>query len=350
MRKIKSKIELRERMRKQKREDVKKYQDALEIINTLKVELDLYKRQESLLHAYKPKIIKPPPHSGGKSAVAFSISGDYHLEEEVTLARTNGMNESNPKIIKIRLDRYWDATVRLFEMCRRESPIDTLVVGILGDVITGYIHPSLERTNTMTPPQAIRKGFDFIISGLSYLLDHTDIKHIVVMFCVGNHGRITPKIDKKRPVEMNYEWIIYDFVARWFEERGEKRIEFHLPRGYFNYIEVLGRVVRFHHGNGFSYMGGVGGLQIPFKRARMYWNTSINADLDVFGHFHQADFGSKHICCNTIMGFSELFPWIRAEYSPPAGAFFLMHEKFGKTAQFPIVVDDDMSYSNKRTK
>ena len=333
---------LRERakMREVQEQEIQ-YREALRIIENLQKELDIYKKQESFLTTFRPRTIVPSKYSGGRAAVAFSVCSDQHIEEKITFAHTNGLNESNPQIIEGRMARFWGNTLKVLEMCRRNSPIDTLIVGLLGDIISGSIHADLTASNYLTPPQAVMAGFELLTNGLLWLRQHTDIKTILVVSAVGNHARTTPKIDLKQPVETSYEWIIYSFMAKWLMKQHPKGLEFQLPTGYFNFLTVLGRTLRFHHGNALRYAGGIGGIQIPYKTARIYWDTGIPADVDVFAHYHLTDFGSRHVCCNTIMGYSELFPWVKSEYSPPQGAFFLIHERFGKTAQFPIIVDED---------
>ena len=98
-------------------------------------------------------------------------------------------------------------------------------------------------------------------------------------------------------------------------------------------------MLRFHHGHGMKYGGGVGGIYIPINKAIAQWNKALRADLDVFGHWHQFRDGGNFICNGSIIGYNAYALRIKADYEEPKQAFFLMDKNRGKTIVAPIFVD-----------
>ena len=188
----------------------------------------------------------------------------------------------------------------------------------------------------MTPPEAILTAFELYVSGFDFLLKEGGLDEIDVVCCCGNHSRITKKNQIKRSHKQSWEWLMYEFLIKWYAMKGESRIKFKVPQGYFNWIGVLGMDIRFHHGNRIRYGGGVGGIHIPLRKAIAQWNKAKHADLDVLGHWHTREASRSYVLNGSVIGYNEFAESIKADFAPPEQAFFLIHPKFGKTAEFPI--------------
>jgi hypothetical protein len=267
-------------------------------------------------------------------STAVAIASDWHIEEVVYKDRVNGLNEFNPKIADKRINMFFERLVYLTDIQRNATDIDTLVLGLLGDFITGYIHEELEETNSMSPAEALVWVLPRILEGFRYLKATGNFKRIIVPCCVGNHARTTKKKRVKTMTQNSYEWILYHVLAMSVEG-----VEFHIAQGYHQMMDIYDQKVRCHHGDSIRYGGGVGGITIPVNKKIAQWDKSVRADLDLFGHYHQTIFERKWICNGSLIGYSEFANQIGAEYEPPQQAFFLMKPGRSRTIHAPIFLD-----------
>lgn len=327
-----------ERHRQESQEVVAKYKAALVEIDKLNKELSLFTTVSDWSRNFQPVTIEPK-HGGRGEATAMVGIGDWHYEEQVTAAEVNGVNEFNLDVARQRTTKLFQSAASLIDMCRSRSKIDTVVVMLLGDMINNWIHDEYVATNNLTPPQAVLRVFEDLISGLDFLAKETKAKEIIVPCVCGNHGRITKKIMSKMRVETNLDWLIYQLVARWFQARGNKRIRFLLPQGDMTYLKVYQYVVRLAHGDNIRYSGGIGGVHIPLRKAIDNWNTSTRADLNYFGHYHTDLTGEDYRMVGSLIGFNEYSIKIKARFQRPSQAFEIIHPRYGATARFPIILE-----------
>lgn len=275
-----------------------------------------------------PKIKSGP----GGSAVAFAIASDWHVEETVDPKTVNNLNAFDLTIASQRVRTFFQKVVRLTEIQRAGTKIDTLVLALLGDLMTGYIHEELRESNGLSPTETLLWLQDEVASGLKLLEKHFD--HIVIPCSYGNHGRCTIKPRHATGARNSYEWMLYHILKKQFPQ-----FDWRISDGYHNYLEVNGKVVRFHHGDDLKYQGGVGGLTIPVEKAIAQWNRAIKADLDIFGHWHQSQQNPKWISNSSLIGHNAYAIAIKAGYEPPSQTFFLMDSKRGRTITAPIFLD-----------
>jgi transposase-like protein len=324
-----------------------RYNTALDEVKSLQEELHQYESLTKLSSVLVPANWKIEP-THRKEVVAFTLASDWHIDENVDKAVVGGVNEYNRKIGKERIEWYFKYTLRLLNMCRKESDIRRLVVGALGDFMTGWIHEELKEDSSMTPPEAVVEIFELWINGLHFLLNEGDLEEIDMVCCCGNHSRITDRIQTKKSPKKTYEWLLYQFLAKWFAMQGETRIKFKLPQGYFNWLTVFDKKLRFHHGERIGYHGGVGGIHIPLRKAIAQWNKAQHADLDILAHWHTRETSRDYVINGSVIGYSEFAEYIKADYEPPQQSFFILHPKFGKTAEFPIVLATRQSELRKQ--
>jgi hypothetical protein len=302
--------------------------------------LDIIEEQEKqvevalLLGSSAPTVSEIPSIKSGASgsAVAFAIASDWHVEETVDPKNVNGLNAYDLDIARDRVQQFFRKVVRLTEIQRAGTKIDTLVLAMLGDMMTGYIHEELRETNGLSPTETILWLQDEIASGLTMLEKHFD--RIVIPTSYGNHGRNSIKSRHATGAKNSYEWMLYHILRKQFPHH-----DWRISDSYHNYLEVDGHVIRFHHGDDLRYQGGVGGLTIPVEKAISQWNKAIKADLDVFGHWHQSQQNPKWISNASLIGHSAYAIAIKAGFEPPSQTFFLMDKKRGRTVTAPIYLD-----------
>jgi hypothetical protein len=206
--------------------------------------------------------------------------------------------------------------------------------------MSAWIHDELIETNSMTPPETILRLMDMFVGGIDSLLAAHPNMRFLFVGAVGNHSRITKKPQSKRREKKSYEWMLYNLLARHYAGKGEERIKWQLPTGYFNWVTLYGKRIRLHHGDNIRYNGGVGGIEIPMRKAIAQWNKAQQADLDVMGHWHTRLTGAQYVVNGGLIGYSSFSEAIKCDYEKARQCCFLMHSKFGKTAEYPIVVQD----------
>lgn len=284
----------------------------------------------------KPKAAQPfeIDSMSPSEATAFALASDWHAEETVLKDSTNGLNEYSLKIAGERIERFFTKIVRLTEIERAGAKIDDLVLWLGGDLMTGMIHEELAETNSLTPTEVILWLQERIANGIATLRPH--FKRILVPTNYGNHGRNTQKMRHGTGAKHSYEWLMYKILAA---QTGDEQVIWQVADSYFNFMEVYGRKIRFHHGDGLRYQGGIGGLTVPTEKAIASWNKSPNrADLDVFGHWHQYQQSRTWLCNGSLIGYNAYALSIKASYEPPTQTYFLFDKKRGRTMTAPILL------------
>ena len=285
------------------------------------------------------KEIKPEAGKTTSEATAFMVLSDIHLEERVDESTINGLNEFNLDIAKDSIYNFFRRGVRLTSIFGKDVKINNIVVPMLGDIISGYIHEELLEDNYLSPIQSIMLASDLLGNGINYLLKNTKCK-LTFVCKVGNHGRISERKKISTEYKNSYEWLLYHQLKKEF--KSDDRIDFIIDNGYLSYLNVYDRVIRFHHGHNIKYGGGVGGISIPAVKAIAQWDKQKSAYLDVFGHFHtlMLDTGTngKFVSNGSIVGYNAYGMAIKATYDEPKQAFFLIDKQRGKTVAAPIFV------------
>lgn len=311
-------------------------QEALKKVSTLEEELatviDFRERTPQLID------IAPRAASGKSESVLVTVASDWHSEEEVLLGQVSGLNEHNLEIGEARAIRYWQGVQRFYDIFRRDTSINTIVVGLLGDFITNSIHEDGAESNLLAPSDAIYRVQNLLLSGLRFLLANTTADLVVVCHG-GNHGRTTAEqriaTETGNSLEQYMFYNMRDILA------GEKRIKFVIAEGYHTYVRLFdGKyTMRLHHGHGMNFGGGVGGITIPVNKAIAQWNKGVKADLDVFGHFHTKMDSNNFVSNGSLIGYNAYALRIKADYEAPSQSLFLVNRKYNaKGVYTPIFV------------
>ena len=282
------------------------------------------KTTEALRGTVNTHTISAAQKVGGETTV-IALASDWHVEEQVLKEQVNDKNEYTLQLAKKRADHFFRTLLRLVEIERQNTRVETLVLALLGDFITGNIHEDAVRL--LEENEALRYAQELIVSGIQYLLDNSDLKIICVCHS-GNHARITKKQRIATEYQHSQEWLMYKLgIEPHF--KSEKRIKFIIPTGYHSYLQIYDKRVRFHHGHQIRYGGGVGGITIPINKAVNEWNKIDRVDLDCLGHFHQALDGGNFIVNGSLIGFSPYAISIKASPEEPQQMFVGIHSKLG---------------------
>lgn len=308
----------------------KKHEVALEKIDELEDELELIKQ----IQEFSTYTIKPRKHSRASESTAVLLCSDWHVEEIVDKNSVNGLNEFNPTIARQRAESLFTSTLRLIQILGNGTEINTLVLALLGDFISGNIHEDIAENRAMGTSDALIFSETLICSGIDFLLNNSKL-NLVIPCHSGNHGRSTR--DQRIATENanSHEYFMYHTIAGRY--KGNNRVKFILSPAYHSYLDIYDVKVRFHHGHFIRYGGGIGGLFVPTYRAIGNWNDGIQADLDCFGHFHQTRDGGTFICNGSLIGYNPYGTYVKGKFEKPKQVLFLVEKTRGRTFTVPVL-------------
>jgi len=310
----------------------KKYQYLLDKIEVLEKERSaVYRLKE------KPQTVSIVPEvPNGSEATAFMVASDWHYEETVKPEVVSGLNKYNLNIAHQRVVKFFTSGLRLYDLMRKDIKVKKIVLALLGDFITGNIHEEFLENCSLQPMDAILAVYEEIISGIDFILQNSDAE--LVIPCVsGNHPRITRQVHYSTESGNSLEYFMYRMIAKYYEKN--RRVQVIVAKGYHCYLDVYGKVIRFHHGHAIRYAGGIGGITIPTNKAIAQWNKARHADFDVFGHFHQLKDNGNWICNGSVIGYNAFALRIKADYETSRQSFFLFDRDRGKTITAPLLVN-----------
>lgn len=297
--------------------------------------------------APKIKSSKKDKHPSGTATAVFLYS-DHHIEEAVDPKAVGGQNEYNLDVAWSRSRQLAKSVVWLLKAKRHEAKIEDVVVGLLGDFITGLVPTGdTSMMREVGPARAAAIAQEMLAENLAYIKKHAGARRIIVPCIAGNHGRLTPKPTQSRYSEWNLESYMLGNLAKEF--KSDKNFEFIGTDDFQILLDIEGLRVRFQHGDGIRYGGGVGGMAIPINKARMRMNESPDsyADLDCMGHFHQAYDGGNFVVNGSLIGMTGYARRGRFTYQPPEQIGFLVRPQSpgaspgarGKIDTFRVFVD-----------
>jgi hypothetical protein len=309
-------------------------ENARRLKKTVEAVVELEKERDVALQLRAQKVVVPvvaTSPEGESESAAFAIASDWHVEETVDPKTINGLNEFSLEIADARIAKFFRTIIRLTEIERAGTKIETLVLALLGDMMTGYIHEELQENNGLSPTETVLWLRQRIIAGIRLLQKEGGFKRIIIPCCYGNHGRTTKKPRHATGAKNSYEWMMYNVLRD-----DVPGVEWMISDGYHVYIEVFGRLIRLHHGDNIQYQGGIGGLTIPTEKALAGWNKARAPYLDIFGHHHTAMQNPRFISNGSLIGYGPYSLAIKAGFEAPQQTFFLLESKRGRTATWPI--------------
>jgi hypothetical protein len=207
-------------------------------------------------------------------------------------------------------------------------------------MVSGNIHDELAQSNEQQIMPVVLDLFGKLASFIKFM---ADTMGKVFLPCVtGNHGRDTHKIFAKDRHHTSFDWLLYQFLAKHFEE--DKRITFLIPDGPDAYFRVHNHRYLLTHGDQFRGGDGMIGALGPIirgdhrKRSR---NSQIDMAYDtlLLGHWHQYLHLTRLVVNGSLKGLDEYAYSNNFPYESPQQALWLTHPKFGITFRMPVFVD-----------
>lgn len=271
-----------------------------------------------------------------ESNTGFLIASDWHADEVVKPSTVLGKNEYNRDIAEKRIKNFFSNAIYMV----KKKPVDNLVVGLIGDMIGGYIHDELAQTNSMSPMQGIQFVKTLVISGLKAIHDELpDLQKIVVVGICGNHTRTTKKMQFANGFAMNHEYFMYKDIEQTLTLMGLTKFEFIIPESEFAYLDIYGKKILFCHGHQFRSAGGIGGIYPSMFKWYAKLNQTIKIDKAFIGHYHQMIY-TKEVCVNgSLKGFDAFAMGHGLAYEEPQQTYVILNEKRGFIFYSPIFAD-----------
>jgi hypothetical protein len=318
-------------------------------ITLLTNKVDEFKKREEFIESIKLDSIQSLDSFSIQSnprlkeeVIAISTISDVHIEEQVPKSIVNNLNEYNLDIAKKRVELYFKRLMYMIKQSRKAGyKMDTLVLGLLGDFITGYIHEELEETNMLTPVQASLYVQELLIKGIKLLSEDGMFTTISIPCVPGNHGRTTKRKRFTSGYKNSYEWLMYHNMKNLFTEIGSyNNVNFIIPESEFIYLDLFGYVNKFSHGDHFNYQGGIGGIEVPLKKWLLRENSVIKTDMSWIAHWHQYITLNKARINGSLIGYNSYARAFGFEPEPPKMQFQLLDKKRGFTLNNPIYLID----------
>lgn len=287
--------------------------------------------------ARPPRPIEAPPSINAKQrkGAAVLLCSDWHVEEPVYPDHVNGLNEYNLEIAERCIERLGEGFAWMVADPRFD--IRTAIVALLGDLLSGHIHPELVESCLLSPQETLTWLLDRIERMLRLMaLMCPNIERWVIVCKSGNHGRATEKQRVSTREANSNEQVLYQTLARVMKD--DPRFEFVITPGEWTEIDCMGFPLAFTHGDSFNYGGGVGGVSIPIRRgiARQFQGRKIHQFN--MGHFHtRQDFGDIQIN-GSMIGYSDYSQRIHAAPEPRQQSYYLVDSVYGKCISAPIIL------------
>ena len=302
---------------KEEREDEEEYQEYLRQKSQIgEIEALPF---ESYEFKFNEKI------EGEKYAVA--LFSDAHIEETVNPQSVMSLNEYNTDIAKQRIQNYFSNLVH----CLNKDEVTHLIFASLGDTLSGYIHDELAQTNGLTPLEATQLAQGLLFNGLKFICEKSNVEDIYFIGIVGNHSRVTKKIQHANGYKMSYEWLMYQNIKRECEIAGLP-ITFNLPESEMAVVDTQdNRRFLFIHGfqirsNG---SGTVCGIYPALNRLCMKWDKIFHQDKIYLGHFHSCVSIPNAMVNGSIIGYNSFALSNGFGYERPAQQYEVYDTKIG---------------------
>ncbi|MDO8683959.1 MAG: hypothetical protein Q7N50_10815 [Armatimonadota bacterium] len=265
-----------------------------------------------------------------RAETAILVLSDFHFGEFVSREELDGLNAYDPEIATARLTRVFQTAASLLTKYWPGPPPDRLIIAMLGDSISGSLHPELTRTDKMRPMESVRAVSGVLAGGIDLMLKTVPCP-IDIISVVGNHGRVAlPKPESKGPAVESYDTLVSDFLEMHY--RHNQRVTFYVPPGPDALVSVYNYRLLFTHGDRLSAGGGRGfvGAELPILRGfqKTYMDYAMRGIIlhHIFcGHYHtplSASIGTANGC---LPGPSEYSITFRMRPSPPMQAFVTIH-------------------------
>lgn len=293
-----------------------------------------------------------PKRTPKDRAIATVLFSDTHYDEVVNPAELNWVNGYDRAIAVKRTQNFFTNTIRLARDYTSGSEIEGLVLGMLGDMVSGNIHEELRETNADGIVNTCLFWAEHIAAGMYQLLDH--FPKIFAYGVPGNHGRLDKKPRAKGKVHDNFDYLIYRLLEKEFKNVPE--VDFAVSTGAYYRYSVYGTRYLAGHGDAFKGGTGIAGALSPLmlghhRLAKSEAAKGTPFDILLLGHWHQRINLAGMVVNSSLKGYDEYAETKGFLFAEPTQSFWLTDPKHGKTMEAPVrVVDKSEGWQAGRPK
>ncbi len=292
-----------------------------------------------------PACRKLKKSGGGAAQSAVLLFSDTHVGQVISTDQTLGFGGYNFEIFLARLKFLEDRVISILDE-HITTEVPELVIAMLGDMLHGALQHSVEAGQVNTLFAQFYGAGHAIAQFLRNIAAH--IPRIRIYTTVGNHTRWGHQ--HKMPADNRYsnlDTFLYAYLAALTADI--KNITWNIDKQPFAIFDVNGFV--FHAMHGDTLRGGDKALGIPNHSIAR--NISVTTQLCnkfgvsapnyyLVGHLHRS-ISIPHATGSVIVngGWPGLDGYaLAANFNPvdPTQKLFLVHEKYGKTADFDIAL------------
>jgi len=278
-------------------------------------------------------------HAGN---VPTLFASDWHAGEKVFPGQINGVNEYDLAIMERRARRMVEVATALLKHHLTSKEYPGIVFPLGGDMVTGDIHEELTNTNDAPTPVAVVRLFGTLVWCIKTSADQ--FGHVYIPCVTGNHGRLTKKPMAKNRNFTNWDWLLYMFLAKHFED--DKRVQFNIARGIDVDWNVFGYRYHLEHGDNLGQGGdGIIGAIGPIIRGD-HRNRSLATQLDraydtmMVGHWHQLIQLVRVIVNGSLKGYDEYARKFKFPFEIPQQALWVTNAEQGISFQMPVHLEN----------
>lgn len=292
-------------------------------------------------------LTKPAP--AAITGIPCLFLSDIHFDEYVSSDQVEGVNEYDHDIAVARLQHTFQTAVDLCCKYMNKPSYEGFVLALGGDLLSGNIHEELAETNEAAILESAISLADIIIAGIKLL--KKIFGRVFVVCVVGNHGRLHRKPRAKNRVRDNFEWVVYQIVARSFKD--DPSVKFNIPDSADAQFQIYNKSFLLTHGDQFKGGGGISGLMTPLMlglHRKQKRQSSVHKPFDVMmmGHWHQYVHTDSMIINGSVKGYDEYAYLNNFPPEPPQQALFIVHPLLGITYRMPVRCDGyKLAKSNK---
>jgi len=281
--------------------------------------------------------------SGRPTGTPTLFLSDLHWGEVVDPNQVGGVNEYNLEIAHQRIRMCVEKTIMLLTEHITTIDYPGIVLALGGDMVSGDIHDELVATNAKEIMPVVLDLWGVLMWVIETLADK--FGHVFIPCVTGNHGRNTHKIRAKGRNFTSFDWLLYQFLAKHFDN--DPRVQFLIPDGSDAYYRVYEHRYLLTHGDQFRGGDGMIGALGPIirgdhrKRSR---NAQIDMEYDtmLLGHWHQLIQLRRLIVNGSTKGYCE-YAWAsNFGFEPPQQALWINSPGHGITFSMPVHLGEKM--------
>lgn len=281
---------------------------------------------------------KPKP---GRATAVMQLS-DLHLDEVVDPSAIGGLNAYSREIAEMRLRRWANKACEMGERHRHEW--DGVVVLWSGDMVSGAIHDELRETNADHLPGTMVYWAPRIAAALRQVQEFYG-SPLYVPTVVGNHGRLTLKMQAKGRARNSWDWLLAQMVAAHF--RGDERFSFQAAEGSYLMVPVYDRLIWQSHGDEAKGGGGWAGIWSPLggihrRAVELAAAHEKRIDFVAVGHWHTTVLAHARglVCNGSMKGFDEYASALRLRPEPAMQNWWAATAEHGTTIAGALFLED----------